>query len=489
MDHALREAYHAFSRSGAPSDLDRLLHLCRRSGNDAKEIVYRLARNDIFILAKLLNFKPTHQQRKLLKAVNSGVKRAAIKSGQGTGKSSASACIAIWRALRMPKSLVVVTAPSMRQCKDVFMSEIRRHLSEAHPEIKKLFKLTQQKALIGKHTRKDDEDETKEPEWGIICVTATSPENAQGYHRDCLTFIVDEASGVERPIIEQIEGTMGQATGDMLHLQIGNPNSPDCAFFDCFHTKRQFWDCHTFNAAESPLVSKDHVAYLKASYGEHSDVVRVRVYGEFPSSAPNAVMALSDLEACTRTDPLAMAKLSDVKQFGIDLARFGSDESAIYRRSGEAIVTDEHFVKQEPSSVVARAFALQEEAGWRDQDCHYVPDADGLGQGVMDMFTRKSRLEFHSAGLPSDQNMFANRMTEAWFGFAKKVKAHRAFLPNDPRLLQQLSTRLYFLRRSDGKLILESKDDYKKRTGLESPDRADGCVMAFYDDSRISLGL
>lgn len=498
MDAALQAAYQEVRRQGGAdrAALDRFLNLCRRSGADQRRVMYRMIRDDIFFLCKLLNFQPTPQQVALLKDVQAGKLRIAVKSGQGTGKSSCAALIAIWRALSREGALVVVTAPSMRQCQDVFMAEIRRLISAAHPEIKRIFKVMQRKALIGRFSKADlreaaEGEEEKLPDWGIICVTATNPQNAQGYHRNSLSFIVDEASGVERPIIEQIEGTMGQATGDMLHLQIGNPNSPDCAFFDSFHTKREFWTCHTFNAEHSPLVSKDHIAYLKASYGEESDVVQVRVRGEFPSCAPNAIFSMADLEACTRTNLMDMAKLSDRKQFGIDLARFGSDESIIMRRVGEAIVATEKFVKKEPDTVVARAFVIQDDVGWRNDDCRYVADADGLGQGVMSLFTtgHKQRLEFHSGGVASNQRMFANRMTEAWFNLAKKVKPHQCHLPNDGRLLQQLATRLYFLRRNDGKLILESKDDYKKRTSLESPDRADACVMAFYDASTIQLGL
>ena len=60
-------------------------------------------------------------------------------------------------------------------------------------------------------------------------------------------------------------------------------------------------------------------------------------------------------------------------------------------------------------------------------------------------------------------------------------------LPNDPRLLSQLSTRQYVCNRSDGKLKVESKDDYLKREPMgeetSSPDRADATVMAFFRGS------
>jgi phage terminase large subunit len=439
--------------------------------------IYRAIRDDPFALCRLLKFEPTDQQCQLLRDVAAGYRRVACRSGQGTGKSRLAALIALWRVLRAPGARVIVTAPSMRQCQDVIMQELRILMTHAPQFLKELLNFTTRKVAVGKRMKDDDD----RPDWGILCVTASDPRNAQGYHGDQLTFIVDEASGVPRAIIEQIEGTLGQITGDFLHLQIGNPNTADCAFYDCWHTKRRFWKSHTFNAEESPLVSPEHCAYLRESYGEESDTYRVRVLGQFPSMEPNAVLNIDDLEACTKTSMVDMAMLQGRKQFGIDLARFGSDESVIYRKQGRAVVEWKIFAKKEPGDVVAYAFGLQTDAGWRDGDCYYVPDAGGMGQGVMLMFKQASKryLEFHTQGTPRDSRQFYDRMTEAWWCFRKLCKARLAHIPNDPVLLEQLSTRLYVLK--DGKFKIESKDDYKKRTEKSSPDRADALVMAFYE--------
>ncbi|WP_238353835.1 hypothetical protein [Paenibacillus sp. 23TSA30-6] len=50
-------------------------------------------------------------------------------------------------------------------------------------------------------------------------------------------------------------------------------------------------------------------------------------------------------------------------------------------------------------------------------------------------------------------------------------------LPDDDTLISQLATRKWRMT-SKGKMILESKDDMKKR-GLKSPDRADAFVLTF----------
>jgi hypothetical protein len=215
-------------------------------------------------------------------------------------------------------------------------------------------------------------------------------------------------------------------------------------------------------------------------------VYRIRVLGEFPHEDPNNVLGLRDLTICTKTNLLGCASITDMmrvnKAFGIDYARFGGDESVVARRAGLAIVDFKVFVKTEPISVTDFAFALQRDSNWGDKDCWYIPDAGGLGQGVMHSFHEggKNVLEFHTQARPYDPSMFADLYSEAWWMFRNLVREHIVRIPNDARLLKQLSTRQYYTDRK-GKLKVETKDEWRKRMEVsESPDRADAIIYAFY---------
>jgi hypothetical protein len=62
-----------------------------------------------------------------------------------------------------------------------------------------------------------------------------------------------------------------------------------------------------------------------------------------------------------------------------------------------------------------------------------------------------------------------------------------AALPNDPELASELSALQYEYR--GGELLLESKDDAKKR-GVKSPDRADSLALTFaYPVREFGAGL
>lgn len=449
---------------------------------------YERIRGDIFEFCKALNYLPTHQQRLVLNAVQRaqrgrGKRQIACKSGQGPGKTRLSVVVALWRALQFKDSLVIVTAPTKRQLSELWLGEARRLLGQADPVLRKLVEITESKIIIA--GRRD---------WGIRVETASSAEAFQGRHETHLTYICDEASGVDRSIIEVIIGTLKNE--DHLFLMIGNPNTRECAFFDCFNSQQEFWHTITLNAEETPKSAWFDPATnekIAAVFGRESDVYRVRVKGEFPKSDPNCVMSSEDLHACSRNRMLDFVRVprwvgqphsAPARQFGIDLARFGSDESVIARRSGNALVELEFYAKQEPSTVVDRAFRMQLEAGWKDKETWFVPDAGGLGQGVMSKFhdARKQTLEFHSNGV-AGVSMFDNRITEAYFGFAKLASARSCYIPADNRLILQLSTRQYKITK-DGKIALESKDEYKRR-GHDSPDRADAVVLAFYDSVTI----
>jgi len=448
--------------------------------------LYERWRGDIRVFAReAMNFEYTWQQEELLDIVQleswlpveKRLKRIAVRSGQGPGKTSISVIVALWRCLRYPDALCIVTSPSMRQCKQ-WIDECSRLLKEAHPVLQKMCKTYGTKVEINGSKM-----------WGIRTATATRPENLQGIHEKRLTFIADEASGVAPGIIETIKGTLSNP--DALFLAIGNPNTSSCEFYNFFTSQADAWHRLVFNAEDTArdyphIVSPSRNKQLEWEYGRDSDQYRIRVLGEFPHEDPNNVMGLRDLTICTKTNMLGCASIKDMlpvnKAIGIDYSRFGGDESVIAQRHGLAITKFETFVKTEPISVTDRAFAMQRDANWSDADCWFIPDAGGLGQGVMHSFHEggKNVLEFHTQARPYDSAMFADLYSEAWWMLRNLVREHIVRLPNDARLLKQLSTRQYYTDRK-GKLKVETKDEWRKRMEVsESPDRADAIVYAFY---------
>ena len=452
------------------------------------EAIYRDVHDDVFAWCDLLRLNPTFYQDAVLQAVQEGHTQIAVVSGQGPGKTKLVTAAASWRTFRNYKAMTVLTAPSLRQCKDVFLAEMQRTLDQANPILQKFIKVTKSKVNFGGVR-----------DWDIKIATATDAANIAGYHEDNMTFILEEAQGIPHPIIETIEGTLTNL--NCMCIAIGNPTTRNCSFAGFFNDEA--WNQHRFNTEhDAPILatSEDPVhrelgeglvarnERLLRKYGRDSDVYRVRVLGNFPSQDPNCVISADDLWECTKTDPVKAAMAErDSKGFGTDLAAFGGDESVIYRRHGYAIL--DQWISQEvdPKDVVKQAFRMQACCGWRNRDCVHVFDIGGLGAGVRHLYYDRDGCRFfgfaHNA-VPKDPKEYADRITEAFFLVAELARQRKIHIPRDPMLIKQLSSRQYDLD-TKSRIKVESKKQYRQRMaregqGAESPDRADALVMAFY---------
>ena len=447
--------------------------------------------DDIYAWAWYLGFKPTWQQKQFLDLVQTGDPRVAIRSGQGPGKTAVDALAVPWWNLKHPKSLAIVTAPTMRQCKNVWLSECQARIQGGDPRIKALFKFTGTGyGIFGE--RKDV--------WGCYLATASKPEAFQGIHRENLLILMEEASGVPSDIIQTIKGTLSGDEGRQICWAIGNPNQRGTDFFDFFHSLSHIWTCLHWNGEETPesrWFSKRRNEEIAEEFGRDSDVYRVRVLGEFPHTDPSCLINEDDLLACTKEDAkkAAMAINAQMRpvrnQIGIDLARYGGDENVITLFSGNLMLRMEPYQRTDPNATIDRAVLLQEHMGWSDDRCTFVVDTSGMGELAAGMIGSHRRMgrrlhEFYSQNTAHESAKYANKITEAWCLFAKEVRAQRIYLKYDKKLFQQLANRLYSVD-NHGRIKIETKDEYKKRNKDasdgelgQSPDRADAVVMGYY---------
>lgn len=445
---------------------------------------------DIFELCYWLRFNPTPQQRKVLQEVQDGELRLAVASGQGPGKTTVGSIIALFWQLQDDNVRTIVTAPSMKQCRNVWLSEVRERMAKAHPLLKKFIQVTMSVVYFGGMKR----GKPMHPNWRCELLTASTSEAFQGQHNKRLNAIVEEASGVAGTIIEALKGTVSNVENDWQDdaeegaiLMIGNPNQRDTEFFKCFRPGSN-WNCIVLDAEEAPIVNPKKIIEHAIEFGVDSDFYRVRVQGLFPATDPTGIINSDDVAACIDTpiaDAINNPLLLGQRQFGIDLARQGGDETVAYRRSGGCIVEWKKWAKNadfEPAHAIRWCFKRQLEAEWHNWQTLYVFDAGGIGQGVMHLFDDhgKEHFPFHTQHKAMRSTIYANRMTEAWFQLSNLLKQRKVRIPDDPILHHQLTTRRYGFTK-DGLLQVEPKDIYMKRTEDPSPDRADALVMAFYN--------
>lgn len=450
-------------------------------------------KNPVLFAKEILQFEPDEWQIKGMidLAENSKV---AIKSGQGVGKTGMEAVMLLWFLTCFPYPRIVATAPTRQQLNDVLWSEVSKWQLRS-PILSRILKWTKTYIyMVGNEKR-----------WFAVARTATKPENMQGFHEDNMLFIVDEASGVADPIMEAILGTLSGDNNKL--LMCGNPTRASGTFFDAFHTDRSLYKCHTVSSADSPRTNKSNIEGLIRKYGKDSNVVRVRVYGEFPRQEEDVFISLSSVErACMmeRDENKVIQRIS----FGVDVARYGDDETIVVQNVDGEISLPASFKGKSLMQTVGEVIrlyrmALQKYPEYRGLVYANIDDT-GLGGGVTDRLNEvkiEERLDrlmvvpVNAASRVPESvvdddgravkacDVYDNLTTYMWAAIKTGLENETLYMQavsKDNELIAQVTCRKYRLT-SRGKIVLESKDDMKKR-GVTSPDRADALALSLYKE-------
>ncbi|OPA77459.1 terminase B [Paenibacillus selenitireducens] len=443
--------------------------------------------NPVAFSQDMLNFEPDEWQAAVMMDLASSPK-VSVRSGQGVGKTGVEAAICIWYLCCRPFPKIICTAPTKQQLHDVLWAEIAKWLNTSR--MKDFLKWTKTKIyMIGQEER-----------WFATARTATRPENMQGFHEDYMLFIVDEASGVADPIMEAIVGTLSGLENKL--LMMGNPTKTSGVFYDSHNRDRADYKTHKVSSLDSPRTSKENIAMLKRKYGEGSDVYRVRVEGEFPRGESDSFIAL---ESALHAKEHVRTKPEGSKLYiGADIARFGDDETTIYGRIGGKLVKQKQHHKQDTMVTTGWILRLVDDAKTEYPQITEVEirvDDSGIGGAVTDRLNEintEQNLGYTiipvNNGSAAQDKHYGNFGSELW-GHVKDLLEENMSnfilgmpgvleLPNDEKLITQLTTRKWRMG-SNGKIMLERKEDMKKR-GLQSPDRADGFILAFAEIEQTS---
>ena len=440
----------------------------------------------VMFFREVLNFEPDKWQAGAAEDLAHNPK-VSIKSGQGVGKTGLEAAVFLWFITCFPYPRVVATAPTKQQLHDVLWSEISKWMSNS-PLLPQLLKWTKTYVyMIGNEKR-----------WFGVARTATKPENMQGFHEDNMLFIVDEASGVADPIMEAILGTLSGANNKL--LMCGNPTKTTGIFYDSHTRDRALYKCHTVSSIDSNRTNKENINSLIRKYGWDSNVVRVRVRGEFPNQEDDVFIPLSTIEQCgSRLFELDENKPLPLIVFGVDVARFGDDETVIYRNArGKLKIVQKHrgqdLMKTVGDIVVQYKKAIKEFPNYLRKIYVNINDT-GLGGGVTDRLKEVKReqnlnklcvipinaaekIETDTKDGKEAAEHYNNLTTHMWAVLKELLENKEIEIENDDETFAQVSSRKYFLA-SNGKLEIESKKEMKKR-GLDSPDRGDALALSVY---------
>lgn len=486
----------AKSRAATRAEREREAERLRAQTSGRTAPVWPEYRDDpVGFIETILRIRLWSKQRQLLRAIAANPK-VAVRSGQKTGKTTTLVLAAIWWTCTRPRGRVRFVAPTGESIKNNCWKELRRVVDllldpkdEGGATICKLLGGIRP-ALV--HTTGMQWPDGRE----IVGQAPEKAESLQGFSGPENLTLVDEGSGVADALFEAIDGDA--AAGGHI-AAAGNPTQQSGWFFDAFNSKREFWTTMVISSeevpnvtgAEPPIAGLAEPAFIKArerEYGRDSAWFKVRILGIFAGSASNAIVALSLVDAAHKRWEARPANdvVEAPLEFGVDVARFGDDDSAIAPRRGPRVypmITLHGFDTVGVVGKLREAYAAHARPG--EVAKLKIDTTGGYGAGVADVIRADDDLsklfdivEVNFSSVADDETAYANLRAQIHFGVADWLKAGGE-MPKDPKLEAELLTPVYGFD-ARGRRKVESKDEIKKRLH-RSPDRADSLALAVYE--------
>lgn len=432
---------------------------------------------------------PDEWQRQALMAFareDKGAQRIALKACAGPGKSTAMVWMG-WNFISCyasagdhPKAAAMsVTADNL---KDNMWSEFSKWQGKSQYLLNH-FTHTSERIFCNQHPKT----------WFIAARSFPKTANADeqgrtlsGLHSKFILYLIDESGDISPNVLKAAE--QGLSTGPAFGkiVQSGNPTSHTGMLHDACTAQRDKWVVITITGDpddpnRSPRIDIEWARDQIRIHGRDNPWVMAYILGLFPPGGLNTLLGPDDVEAAMNRHLDSSLYSHAQKRIGVDVARFGDDETCLFPRQGMAAFKPVIMKGARTNDIAARVMKGKRDWG---SEMEFVDGTGGWGAGVIDSMiqARVNPLEVNFSGKAIDPR-YTNKRAEMWFLMADWIKK-RGSLPKDPRLAKELVSPTYSLQ--NGKFLLESKEQIKKRLGF-SPDRAD--ALCFVSSTKIKTPL
>lgn len=419
-------------------------------------------------------------------------------AGHNVGKSFAAAWLINWWYDTRNPGICLTTAPTDRQVRDILWKEIR------------LLRKGRGGFIGPAACRLQDA-----PDHFAHGFTARDGDRFQGHHSPAVMIVFDEAVGVDPVFWEAAETMLGGA--EYCFLGIFNPTD----------TTSQAYHAHQsgkFNIV--PMSCLDHpniVADIAGDPAPYPSAIRLdrllAMLGEWGTELTADDICLpGDVEIAGkrfRPGPVADARLlgrwprsgvasvwSEIAwervlqplpifgplEFGLDVARFGDDNSALHGRVGGASIFHQEWNGLDTVELTDKCITLVDAiAAQAGASGKFVPvkvDDTGVGGGVVDQGQHLgySFIPVNFGEKALDETKYPNKRSELWFELADAaLKGDISFAQLEASVLRDLRSQFFspiYKLDARGRRVVEPKKDTKARLG-RSPDSADAVMLAY----------
>ena len=445
----------------------------KRNDADTKRLADAILRWRVdpgMFVRQVFGAKPWAGQDAILNAIAPPGAHVAVRSGHRCGKSTALAWLVLWFTFCFKDSRVPCTAPGAGQLRDVLWPEIRKWHNRMHPFFKAHVRVTADHVrIVGMEQSQFAAARTARKE---------QPEALQGFHGDNLLFCLDECSGIPQQIFEVAEGALAGPGARV--IMTSNPTRNDGYFYTAFHKDRASWTLQHMSSEDSPLVQKSYYEGMARRYGKNSDIYRIRVLGDFPKGGGRVVLPLDLLEAAQAFPSDKAHRTGNIIR-GVDIARFGDDDSATADRDGGVTLA---FNRWHGNATTESAGKIMHDFG---QGMFHEAKVDviGVGAGVADILRENGKFPVAdiNVGEAARDEQFNRYRDELYWKGREWLETGEASLPTveECPLVEDFIAEACGIEYGftpSGKIRVEEKDQVKDRIG-HSPDLTDAWLNTF----------
>ena len=233
---------------------------------------------------------------------------------------------------------------------------------------------------------------------------------------------------------------------------------------------------HIFIAAlpkDNPFLPEDYEKKLIELYGSRPEFIKRLLEGDWDiSMETNYLIPYGNIRKAVG----ANLDTSGDKVAGVDVSRYGDDETVFLLRQGDKVLHIEAWSHEDTQYSAGKVARLIREH--KPVQTHV--DIVGMGAGVFDPLNNEGyavrAINVGEAALEKD--LYANKRAELYNHLAKRFEDGKIDIPDHQKLTSQLASLKYTFHNT--KMQIESKEVMRKR-GLKSPDYADALMLAFVE--------
>ena len=470
------------------------------------------------------------EQQAILRSVQFN-RRTSVASGTARGKDFVAACAAMCFLYLTPRwrrnangeielaenTKVALTAPTDRQVLNIMM-----------PEISRLYNRAKRRGIVLPGRLNSYNIRTENDEWFLTGFKADehNHEAWSGFHAVHTMFVVPEATGIGDDTFAAIEGNL---QGDSRILLVFNPNTP--VGYAARSQKGDRWEKFQLNSLTAPNVKEKRIViagqvdyewvldkvenwctpisederqeelddfFFEGRWYRPEDLVRKKVLGKFPKVADDVLIPQQWLDLAHERWRQASGKeplSSEPRMLGVDVAGMGRDSTCFCERKGCWVAPfDVHNSGGQADHMRVAGNIINRRKF--DPKMYVSIDTIGEGAGVYSRCLELDQEQYiisckYSEGAKGANDKDLSDITgqykfvnmRAWLFWAVRdwlnpKNETGAMLPPDARFDEE-ATEIKWSFRSDGRILIEPKDDIKKRIG-RSPDLFDALANTFY---------